>query len=128
MNSIGRWAVSVAFAGIAVAAIAADGNEGPPGGKNREQMREQCKANPQECRERMQKHMQEWFKKVDKDGDGSISREEAKSNAPRVAEHFDEIDADRDGKVTMAELHAHHQKMREQHRAEHGDGGGEKKQ
>jgi hypothetical protein len=57
-----------------------------------------------------------------------IGREEAKANAPRVAEHFDEIDADRDGKVTMAELHAHHQKMREQHRAEHGDQSGEKKQ
>jgi Ca2+-binding EF-hand superfamily protein len=124
MKSIGRLVMSVALAGMAHCAMAADDNEGPPGGKNREQMREQCKANPQECRE----HMQEWFKKVDKDGDGSISREEAKANAPRVAEHFDEIDADHDGKVTMAELHAHHDKMRAQHRAEHGDGGGEKKQ
>ncbi len=45
------------------------------------------------------------FQAADKDGDGSLDKEEAKA-MPRVAENFDAIDADKDGKVTVQELHA----------------------
>jgi len=126
MKRFGSLTIALALAGTTLSVLAADGTQ--PSDQKREQMHEQCKANPQECRERMQKHMQEWFKKVDKDGDGSISREEAQANAPRMAQHFDEIDANHDGKVSAEELKAHHEKMREQHRAEHGGQGGDKKQ
>src|SRR4051795_4616489 len=126
MKTFGTLTIALAMAGTTLCVLAA--NDTQPSDQKREQMREQCKANPQECRERMQKHMQEWFKKVDKDGDGSISREEAQANAPRMAQHFDEIDANHDGKVSAEELKAHHEKMREQHRAEQGGQGGDKKQ
>ena len=43
------------------------------------------------------------FVKADLDGDGALSRDEAKA-LPRVSAHFDEIDADRDGKVTLQEI------------------------
>jgi Ca2+-binding EF-hand superfamily protein len=126
MKMLGTLTVALALAGTTLSVLAA--NDAQPSDQKREQMHEQCKANPQECRERMQKHMQEWFKRVDKDSDGSISREEAQANAPRMAQHFDEIDANHDGKVTPEEMKAHHQKMREQHRAEHGSQDSDKKQ
>lgn len=44
------------------------------------------------------------FKKADKDGDGSLTREEAKA-LPRVSKNFDAIDADHDGTVTEEEIH-----------------------
>src|SRR5438045_9442108 len=103
MKSIGRWVLTLAFAGMAVSASAADGNEGFPGAQNRQQMREKCKENPQPCRERMQQHMQERFKNADKDGDGSLSREEAHANTPRLAKQFDAIDTNHDGKVRSEE-------------------------
>ncbi len=124
--------LSVSFAAAALLACSAslvladEANHGASG--NREQMREKCRDNPQECRERMKQHAEEWFKKVDKDGDGSISRDEAKANAPRLSEHFDAVDANHDGKVTFEELRAHHQHMREQHRAEHSGQDAQKKQ
>ncbi len=49
------------------------------------------------------------LKKLDKDGDGRISREEAKA-APRLYEHFDAIDANKDGYLTVEELKAAHEK------------------
>ncbi|HET9577894.1 MAG TPA: EF-hand domain-containing protein [Usitatibacter sp.] len=49
-----------------------------------------------------------FFKKLDKDGDGRISRDEAAA-APRLAQHFDEIDANHDGLLTRDELKAAHQ-------------------
>ena len=52
---------------------------------------------------------QERFKAADTNGDGKLSREEAKA-LPRIAEHFDKIDADKDGFVTPQELHAMHKK------------------
>jgi len=116
MKSIGRWVVAAALSAVAMCASAGDSKEAQPGAQDRQQMREQCRENPQACRERMQQRMQEWFKKVDKDGYGSISREETQANAPRVAKNFDAIDANHDGKVTVEELRAHHKAMREQHR------------
>jgi len=53
--------------------------------------------------------MAERLKQADTNGDGMISREEAKA-LPRIAAHFDEIDANHDGQVTADELRAFHQK------------------
>jgi Ca2+-binding EF-hand superfamily protein len=49
------------------------------------------------------------LKRLDKDGDGRISREEAKA-APRLYEHFDAIDTNKDGYITAEELKAAHDK------------------
>jgi len=45
------------------------------------------------------------FKKADKDKDGTLDKEEAKS-MPRVAKNFDAIDTDKDGTVSLDEIHA----------------------
>jgi Ca2+-binding EF-hand superfamily protein len=50
---------------------------------------------------------------LDADGDGAITREEAKSH-PRLVEKFDAVDANKDGKLEKTELDA----QREAHRAE----------
>lgn len=42
------------------------------------------------------------FAKADTDGDGALSRGEARA-MPRISSHFEEIDANRDGKVGMEE-------------------------
>jgi Ca2+-binding EF-hand superfamily protein len=52
------------------------------------------------------------FKAADTNGDGMISRDEAKA-LPRIAKHFDEIDANHDGQITADELRAFHQQMHE---------------
>lgn len=52
------------------------------------------------------------FAKADIDGDGALTRDEAKA-MPRVASHFDEIDADHDGKVTLQEITASLAAMRD---------------
>jgi Ca2+-binding EF-hand superfamily protein len=52
------------------------------------------------------------FEKSDKDADGTLDKEEAKS-MPRVAKNFDAIDADKDGTVSLDEIHAY---MRSQHK------------
>jgi Ca2+-binding EF-hand superfamily protein len=44
------------------------------------------------------------FKSADKDGSGTLTRDEAKS-MPRVAKNFDAIDADKDGTVSETEIH-----------------------
>ena len=54
------------------------------------------------------------FKKADTNGDGMISREEAKA-MPRLAAHFDEIDANKDGLISADEMRAYHEKMRADH-------------
>ena len=60
------------------------------------------------------------LKAADANGDGMISRDEAKA-LPRIAKHFDEIDANHDGQVTADELRAFHQKM---HQVRMAKGGG----
>ena len=69
------------------------------------------------------------FAAADKDGDGTLDKEEAKA-MPRVAGNFDKIDADKDGTVSMDEIHAfmksQHQGKRKDkdhdHDSHHGDG------
>ena len=58
--------------------------------------------------------MVERLKQADADGNGLISRDEAKT-LPRLAKHFDEIDANRDGQLSKEELHAFHETMHAQH-------------
>ena len=53
------------------------------------------------------------FKQADSNGDGMLSREEAKA-LPSLSKHFDEIDANHDGQLTADELRAWHAKAREQ--------------
>jgi hypothetical protein len=84
-------------------AVAAD-EPGSPGAEHRAQMRQWCKDNPEKCREAMHQKAEAWWKRVDTDSDGAVSRAEADANAPRLASEFDRVDADGDGKVTREEL------------------------
>lgn len=56
------------------------------------------------------KSFEQAFKAADKDGDGTLDREEAKA-LPRVAKHFDEIDADKNGTVSLEEIYASARKV-----------------
>jgi hypothetical protein len=69
-----------------------------------EQRREECKANPEKCRAEAQARNEQRFKKADANGDGRLSREEAKKSMPQLARDFDRIDANKDGQVTKEEL------------------------
>jgi len=51
------------------------------------------------------------FEKSDKDGDGTLDKEEAKA-MPRVAKNFDAIDADKDGTVSLDEIQAYMKSQR----------------
>ena len=65
-------------------------------------------------------HMAERLKAADTNGDGMISRDEAKA-LPRILKNFDAIDANHDGQLTMEELHAFH---KAQHVGRAGHAGG----
>ena len=62
--------------------------------------------------------MAERLKQADTDGNGMLSRDEAKA-LPMISKHFDEIDANHDGQITAEELRAFHRQHAEQRRAEH---------
>ena len=53
-------------------------------------------------------HQAEWLQRVDTNHDGQISKAEAESNAPWLAERFKEIDSNHDGVISPAELQAFH--------------------
>ena len=106
--------------GLAVRIAAAQDQPGGPSPEQRQQMREWCKQNPDECRAKMKQRAEEWLTKVDTDGDGTISRQEAEANAPRLAKHFDEIDTDHDGTISRAELKAARKTMHERRRQQGG--------
>jgi len=57
----------------------------------------------------------ERFKTADKDGDGSLTPEEAKA-MPRVAKNFHAVDADKSGTVTEKEIHDYMKAHRQEHR------------
>jgi hypothetical protein len=50
--------------------------------------------------------MQKRFAAADTNGDGKLTKEEAKGKMPFVYKHFDEIDASHSGTVTMADIAA----------------------
>ena len=53
--------------------------------------------------------------KLDKDGDGMISREEATGH-PMLVKHFDTIDANKDGRLSKEEMHAARKAGRDKHK------------
>ncbi|HEY4373908.1 MAG TPA: EF-hand domain-containing protein [Burkholderiales bacterium] len=55
--------------------------------------------------EKMRERFDARFTKADANGDGKLSKDEAKA-MPRVAKNFDAIDTDHDGFVTKAEIGA----------------------
>lgn len=57
---------------------------------------------------------QERWQAADTDGDGAISREEAKASMPGVAERFKKFDVDGNGKIERNEMHQF--RMRKQDR------------
>jgi Ca2+-binding EF-hand superfamily protein len=61
----------------------------------------------------------ERLKQADTNGDGNISRDEAKA-LPHIAKHFDDIDTNKDNQISPDELRAFHQKMRAAHEGERG--------
>ncbi|MGH8621443.1 MAG: hypothetical protein ACREUB_04670 [Burkholderiales bacterium] len=77
-----------------------------------QQRREECKADPEKCRAEMQARAEERFRKADANGDGRLTREEARKGMPQVARDFDRIDANKDGMVTKEELEAARKKAR----------------
>jgi Ca2+-binding EF-hand superfamily protein len=54
----------------------------------------------------MKEHAEERFKTADKNGDGSLSKEEATASMPRLAQRFDSLDQNKDGQLSSDELRA----------------------
>jgi Ca2+-binding EF-hand superfamily protein len=59
----------------------------------------------------------EWFKQLDTNQDGVISKDEA-AKMPRIAQSFDRLDADHDGMITQDEMRAAAEARREEAKAE----------
>jgi hypothetical protein len=57
--------------------------------------------------ERMAGEMQKRFAAADANGDGKLTKEEAKGKMPMVYKHFDEIDVSHSGAVTLADIAAY---------------------
>jgi Ca2+-binding EF-hand superfamily protein len=53
---------------------------------------------------RMAAELQKRFAAADVNGDGRLTRDEAKGKMPRVYEHFDEIDTTKSGSVSLADI------------------------
>lgn len=54
--------------------------------------------------EQLKTQLVQRFKQADTNGDGRLSRDEARNGMPRVYQHFDEIDASKQGFVTVEEI------------------------
>ncbi|CAB1274190.1 EF-hand domain-containing protein [Candidatus Nitrosacidococcus tergens] len=61
---------------------------------------------------RHEKHMEKMFSKMDTDGDGKISKQEAQAAATA---RFDKVDANKDGYVTKDEAAAAAKEMKKKH-------------
>lgn len=46
------------------------------------------------------------FKAADKNGDGKLTLEEAKSGMPRIAQNFDKLDTEKKGYLTLEQIKA----------------------
>jgi Ca2+-binding EF-hand superfamily protein len=86
-----RWTLAILPIFVAGTAFAADPATAPPADGSA-----------------MHSGMHEHWKAADKDGNGTLSREEAKASMPHVAENFDRIDANHDGQVSMDEMRGFH--------------------
>src|SRR5260221_13732715 len=56
--------------------------------------------------QKMQAELQKRFAAADANGDGKLTKDEAKGKMPMVYKHFDEIDTAHSGAVTMADIAA----------------------
>jgi hypothetical protein len=54
--------------------------------------------------QRMHAGLQKRFAAADANGDGSLTKDEAKAGMPMVYEHFDEIDSAHTGRITLAQI------------------------
>jgi len=54
----------------------------------------------------MKEHAAGRFKAADTNGDGSLSKEEAQTGMPRLAQRFDTLDQNQDGQLSPDELRA----------------------
>ena len=54
----------------------------------------------------MQAELQKRFTAADANGDGRLTRDEAKGKMPLVYKHFDEIDTTHSGSITLTEIQA----------------------
>jgi Ca2+-binding EF-hand superfamily protein len=72
---------------------------------------DELRAFHEKMRGEHQKQRGDHWKKLDTNGDGKISKEEAQA-APRLAGRFDQVDANKDGFITPEEMKATHERMR----------------
>jgi Ca2+-binding EF-hand superfamily protein len=63
-----------------------------------------CQHDSEACRERARAGFEARFKRLDTDGNGTVSKVEAEKGPPHLAEHFGEIDANKDGNLTRDEM------------------------
>jgi Ca2+-binding EF-hand superfamily protein len=60
----------------------------------------------------MAAEMQKRFAAADKNGDGRLTKEEARAGMPYVYQHFDAIDKTRQGTISLAEIAAYAREQR----------------
>jgi Ca2+-binding EF-hand superfamily protein len=97
----------VAASFLALCAIgtrAAETTPPPAAAPSSDMMHEHCRKDPTGCREHGRARFEERFKRLDRDGDGAVSKAEAEQGAPHLARNFAAIDANQDGKLTPAEV------------------------
>lgn len=74
-----------------------------------------------EVREMRRERMREKFEAADKDGDRTLSREEAGRSAPRLRENFDNVDSNKDGQATQDEIRTFRRERARMRRIERGE-------